>query len=328
MLHRTRYFVIASLLVLVVGLGTGLVAYYVGFPGGALPNDLPVQLTFVPSDAAVVAYADVHQLMASDLRQQLRERFPASGQREFAAHTGIDIERDVDSVVGFLSGSATDRQVPQGLAVIRGRFDRQRIEALLNEHGGHEEPYSHTTIIVAGGGADVPESFGAAFLGEDVFGIGHVDQLRAAIDRKAAGDGATTNRELMQRIRGVNGRSAWVVGRFDALVASGHLPARAVADIPAITWLSGSLRIDSTLHLTVQADTRDEQAANDLRGLVTGVLAVGKLQRAANPTLGDLAKSIVLGGSGATVTLSFDAPPRLLESIHPPRTPEAPVQTP
>ena len=32
MTTRTRYFVIASLLVLGVGLGTGLVAYYVGFP--------------------------------------------------------------------------------------------------------------------------------------------------------------------------------------------------------------------------------------------------------------------------------------------------------
>ena len=32
---RTRYFVIVSLLVLVIGLGPGLVAYYVGFPIGA-----------------------------------------------------------------------------------------------------------------------------------------------------------------------------------------------------------------------------------------------------------------------------------------------------
>ena len=35
MTTRTRYFVIVSLLTLGVGLGTGLVAYYVGFPAGA-----------------------------------------------------------------------------------------------------------------------------------------------------------------------------------------------------------------------------------------------------------------------------------------------------
>jgi hypothetical protein len=335
MLHRTRYFVIASLLVLAVGLGTGLVAYYVGFPGGTLSNDLPPQLTFVPADATVVAYADVHQLMASELRQQLRERFPVNGQQEFAAHTGIDIEHDVDSVVGFLGApailgapatGAVGRALPQGLALIRGRFNRSRIETRLKEHGGHEEPYSGATILGAGGGADVADGIGAAFLDADVFAIGHIEQLRRAIDRKTAGDGATTNRELIQRIRGVNGQNAWVVGRFDALVASGHLPAQALADVPAITWLSGSLRIDHTLHLRVQADTSDAQAASDLRGLITGVLAVGKLQRAANPALADIARSIVLAGSGNTVTLSFDAAPQLLESIHPSRTPEAPAQ--
>ena len=35
MTAKTRYFVIISLLVVGVGLGTGLVAYYVGFPAGA-----------------------------------------------------------------------------------------------------------------------------------------------------------------------------------------------------------------------------------------------------------------------------------------------------
>jgi len=36
MTTKTRYFVIISLLVLTVGLGTGLLAYYVGFPTSAL----------------------------------------------------------------------------------------------------------------------------------------------------------------------------------------------------------------------------------------------------------------------------------------------------
>ena len=35
MTTKTRYFVVVSLLVLGVGFGTGLVAYYVGFPAGA-----------------------------------------------------------------------------------------------------------------------------------------------------------------------------------------------------------------------------------------------------------------------------------------------------
>jgi len=51
MTTKTRYFVIVSLLTLGVGLGTGVVAYYVGFPAGAFASrGGPVDLGFIPRD--------------------------------------------------------------------------------------------------------------------------------------------------------------------------------------------------------------------------------------------------------------------------------------
>ena len=51
MTTRTRYFVIASLLVVGTGLGTGLVAYY-GFPTSALTAvSGPDELRFLPSNS-------------------------------------------------------------------------------------------------------------------------------------------------------------------------------------------------------------------------------------------------------------------------------------
>ena len=38
MTTKTRYFVILSLSILSVGVGTGLTAYYVGFPAGAISD--------------------------------------------------------------------------------------------------------------------------------------------------------------------------------------------------------------------------------------------------------------------------------------------------
>jgi len=53
---RTRYFVILSLLVVGVGLGTGLTAYYLGFPTSAfLVTGGPEELRYLPSSSAVVA---------------------------------------------------------------------------------------------------------------------------------------------------------------------------------------------------------------------------------------------------------------------------------
>src|SRR3954465_2141604 len=105
MTTKTRYFVIASLLVLGVGLGTGLVAYYVGFPAGAATRaGGPEELQYIPRDASVIAYLNVQEVMASELRQKLRQVIPfhEDGQRQFESHTGINIERDVDRIVACL----------------------------------------------------------------------------------------------------------------------------------------------------------------------------------------------------------------------------------
>ena len=57
---KTRYFVIVSLLVLFVGLGTGLVAYYAGFPAGAFASSSgPDELRYLPSTASVIGYVEV-----------------------------------------------------------------------------------------------------------------------------------------------------------------------------------------------------------------------------------------------------------------------------
>src|SRR5205085_3897749 len=103
MTARTRYFVIASLLVLGVGLGTGLVAYYVGFPAGAFTRaGGPEELQLLPRNVTVVAYADVRDIMTSELRQKLHQIIPvpAQGQHELEERTGINIETDVDRIVG------------------------------------------------------------------------------------------------------------------------------------------------------------------------------------------------------------------------------------
>jgi len=153
---RTRYFVIVSLLVVGVGLGTGLMAYYVGFPTSAfLVTGGPEELRYLPSTSTVVAYADVREVMASELRQRLRESFATSaqenGQREFQELTGINIETDIDRVVASLetSGSPTTNRMGTGVVLARGRFDEVKIEGLMREHGAHVDVYKGKRLITA-----------------------------------------------------------------------------------------------------------------------------------------------------------------------------------
>ncbi|MEZ5319879.1 MAG: hypothetical protein R2752_20925, partial [Vicinamibacterales bacterium] len=60
MTQRTRYFLIASVLTVAVGLGTGLVAYYNG--GLRTTTAAADDFAYVPADASAVAFADVRSI--------------------------------------------------------------------------------------------------------------------------------------------------------------------------------------------------------------------------------------------------------------------------
>jgi hypothetical protein len=136
MTRKTRYFMTGSAAVLVVGLGTGLIAYYGGgFPSLSASRSGPSELSYVPADSTLVAFANVREVMDSQIRQKMKLALPQeNGQKDFEAHTGIDIERDIDYVVAAMT--SPNPQDGNGLVVARGRFNVTTLEALARDHGG------------------------------------------------------------------------------------------------------------------------------------------------------------------------------------------------
>src|SRR5947208_16672271 len=117
MTKRTRYFMAVSAGIVVVGLGSGLVAYYGGgFPALSASRSGPSELSYVPAESAVVAFANVREVMDSQLRLRLKAVLPQEkGRQEFQEQTGIDIERDIDYVVAAMT-SIPSVQPPDGAA--------------------------------------------------------------------------------------------------------------------------------------------------------------------------------------------------------------------
>jgi hypothetical protein len=325
MTSRTRYFVIASLLVLSVGVGTGLVAYYVGFPAGAFARrGGPQELQYVPRDAAVIAYANVQEVMASELRQKLHKALPAheNGQREFQNETGINIETDIDRVIACINPGRSNSDLPgSGMVLARGRFDEVKIESLMRDHGAQTEQYKGKRLVVADVG-DHPTGFALAFIEPGLVAVGSANLVRNAVDLHQAGDNpqagllsVTDNDELMTLVRSLESGNAWAVGRFDALTSRAKLPEGVASQLPAITWFSVSTHVDGGLRGVIRAETRDEQAANNLRDVVRGFMALAKLQAGSRPEIQTMIQSLQLGGSGKTVALSFDVPAAVFDAI-------------
>ena len=323
MTAKTRYFLFGSVLILTVGLSIGLVAFYGGMAGSLFAGQQSLaELKYVPADAAVVAYANVREVMNSQMRQRLRQfdGMTDQGRSEFKDKTGIDIEQDIDHVVAFMgaTGSTGNRS---GLVVAAGRFDQGRLEALAIENGAKVEQYKGKKLVSAladkahQGDAAPEASMAVAFLGPNLVAMGGIEMVRQSIDRAGGSTSVQGNADLMKLVGEMNDASVWAVGNFDALRADVKLPNEVSDRIPSITWFSASGHVNGGMQATVKAETKDEQAANNLRDIIRGFTALARMQTGSNPELQKLMPDIQLGGDGKIVSVSFALTTEMLDAI-------------
>jgi hypothetical protein len=314
MTKRTQRFVFLGVTILVLGLGTGLVASYVGLPNlGIVGSDGPAELAYVPADATVVAFADVREVMDSQLRQKLLKLSPDAdqGADTFQAETGINIQTDVDRIVASVSGTP-DPSNPANmrpLLVARGRFDTARIEAAIRIKGGTVEDYKGKRLIT------VQNELGLAFVEPDLAVVGVPASVRRAIDTKASGQNVTGNANVMRLVRDFDNGNAWVVAHIEAVTSGNVIPAEIKQQLPPVTWLAVSGRIDDGVRAVVRAEARDEAAANNLRDVVRGLVALARLQAGQHAELAALVNSLELGGQGTTVSLGVTVPPAVIDML-------------
>ena len=311
---RTRYFMAGSAAVLAAGLCTGLVAYYAGGfqPVSAAP--VANELRYIPADAAVVAYADVRSIMDSDLRQRLKAAMPMhpKGQEEFAAQTGIDIEKDIDYIVAAAAGVSQNN--PDGLIVARGRFNDTQLEALALQHGGPVEDYKGKRLVNSAPSDDHQVSL--AFLEAGLVAIGTKATVQRAIDAQLSSHSITSNGEMMDLVSEISNTSnAWAVGRFDTIAQQAKLPAEVASKMPPIKWFAASGHVNGGISGMLRAEAIDDESAERLRRMVSGALAFGELAAKSDPKVGALINSLQLSGSGTTVAVSFTVPSELLAMI-------------
>jgi hypothetical protein len=316
MTRRTRYFLFGSIAVLLVGLCTGLVAYYSGLPMGAFGRpDAPSELVYVPAEASLVAYCNVQDVMKSELRQKIRQAMPAheNGQAEFERQTGINLEQDIDHVVAFMTPDRVNEH-PAGMVLASGRFDFVKLEGLAREHGGQVETYKGKRIISAPMDEEHGHGMSVAFMAPGLVGLGETANVKRAID-SAAGANILSNKDMMNLVGDLDASDAWAVGRFDALISHANLPAGVASQIPAIRWFSASGHIDGGLSGLVRAEARDDQAGQNLRDVVNGFLALARMQAGQKPELQGVVNSLQVSGSGKSVTLSFSIPAELISAM-------------
>jgi hypothetical protein len=328
MTKKTRYFMAGSAAIIVAGLTTGLVAFKLGGPALFASRTGPAELSYVPADASVVAFANVREVMDSQLRQQLKESLPIAaheeGQKEFQAETGIDIERDIDHIVAAYTGADAPGDA-NGLVVARGRFNTTQLETLARDHGGRVEDYKGKRLVTVSDHSGEPNDLSnvrrvhamtLAFLEPDLVGIGSEQAIKTAIDAQLSAHSITSNDDMMELVSQIDsGNNAWAVGRFDAIASHARLPQEVQSRIPAIKTFAVMAHVDGGLSGTLRAEARDDQSAENLRQVVNGMLALGRMQGQNDPKVAAMMQSLQASGSGKTVAVSFAVPAELFQML-------------
>jgi hypothetical protein len=327
MTKKTRYFLTGSAAVLAGGLCTGLVAYYGGGFQALVASTGPTELAYVPADASVVAYADVSSIMNSELRQRFKETVPMpmgeDGQREFLDKTGIDIEHDIDYVVAAATGIPNgEHNHPSGVLVARGRFDVVKLEGLAIEHGAQSQEYKGKRMLTLQHGgeatADASRTGVLAFLEPGLVAVGDLSSVQRSIDAQLSAQSITSNDEMMDLVKDIEAsNNAWAVGRFDLIAGQAKLPTEIATKIPPVKWLAVAGHINGGISAQLRAEANDEQAAENLRGVLNGVISLAKLQGQNDPKLTSLVNSFQMSGQGKTVRLSFALPAEIFELMAP-----------
>ena len=328
MTQRTRNFLVGSSLVTVVGLCTGLVAYY----NGALPlrssSIGPAELTYLPGDVSMLMFADVRHIVESPFHQKLRTTMPSGeGKHRLLEETGIDLERDIDTVLAGVMQTGADG--PAGVALIRGRFNTADIERRAVAQGATRQEYRNKPLLVfteqhinvpqsAAPDAPTTSHTGAVtFLEDGLIAIGDEPSVRHALDAAQAREDVTRNTDLMKLIANVSSAGdAWMVSRFDVASQASGLAPQLRDQLSGVQWLWLAAKVDRNVEGRLSAEAKDDEAAANLRAVVNGALAAARMVAGGKEKSVDgLLNSLAATGTGKSVDVSFTVPIEMVESV-------------
>jgi hypothetical protein len=240
---------------------------------------------------------------------------------EIKSRTGLDPERDLDSIVLTSAGDSPN----SGLAFAFGSILSDKIAKAL---GPRKDLYRKElggetlfTYSEAGG-----TKIAVVLLSDHALLVGGEEAVKAVL--AAAKSGAAPLRSnallmnLVTRLR--PGATVWMVGDQSLLSAlprtipgggSGNAPA---LNLPAMKSLTATFDFDPEIVFEVEAEAPDPAGAKNLGDIVRGFLALATIQAAQKPELQKLASAISVTNDQNKVLLNGRLPYELLDSLQGP----------
>jgi hypothetical protein len=316
---RARLAVLASTVVVVLGVAAGIGALWLGSARAAV-GPLPGEALILPADARFVMGFDVKRFAASPFyaRYAAQRGMKPEALRELEEKTGLDPSRDVERVVVAGTGMGS-----VGLALVTGRFDLYKIGRTL-ETEGKSHGYSHEGVTVYPFAHEGQPATAVAFLDETSLLFGRKEAVEAAVASRTRGETPfKANAALVALLGTVRpGSTFWMVGDQSLLAglptsmpAPGASADGAAVSLPALQSLTVTGDLDPDVSLSIAGQAKDEPSAKSLADVVRGLVALASLQAQQKPELQQLASAVTVATQETRILVSARIPYAMIDAL-------------
>jgi hypothetical protein len=275
----------------------------------------PGLLRFAPADSRFFSGIQVAQSLRTPFGQYVVSQMEPDDEdlRKLVSEAGIDIRRDVESI---LIGTAGDSEDSRSLIIARGQFHPEQFIAAASARGASVAAWHGIQVATLKG---AKSESAVAFVDAGVALVGDAETVRAAIDRSGASSNLSP--EFQARMRELSATyDAWFLsnGPPGDFVA-GKLADQNLGDavhsnlLAAVVEASGGLKFDPDgVRFRGTAVARSQKDASALRDVVKFIAGLVQVDKASKATL---VQSLEATADGNVVRLSLSMPEAVVEQL-------------
>ncbi len=322
-MNRSRRLIATAAAISVLGVGLAFSSRLTGTARAAV-GPIPPEALALPADSSVVMGFDVRALTSS----QFYARFGQEGEpgrvealAEIERKTGLNPERDIDTVVVAIRANATAAKAVAGnqrsenaLVFVTGRFDAARLESSIPASGkATKERRDGVTIYREASG----KSNGTvALLDAGILIAGDATSVDTFLTNRQTGRGIRDSKELVALLERVEpGSTFWAVGGPSVLSRMTSEIGGPAANLPAVKQVVAYGHLDPEVGMTATAEAADAKSATKIADVLRGFSAMLSLQAGQKAELAQIADSISVATEDDKVHVKATITHDLIDSL-------------
>ncbi|MCC7340169.1 MAG: hypothetical protein IT170_03700 [Bryobacterales bacterium] len=239
-------------------------------------------LSMLPAKSEAVAGIDVQAILNSGIAQEIMKSSPtgANSLAEFTAMTGVDVKKDIRSVIfgGYTQPNAKGAAKPGGaigVGFITGSFDPARIGGAILSKGGTKQPYKGYTLYTPDSKTNKDGDV-MTFLDEGTIIAGDPAQVKQVLDKAQGGLSA----EILSRVNEVSSRyDIWMVSAASPAAMAGSLsggqpggdagPGALAGDLfKKVESTQGGIKLGPTMNIGIEVNSTSPEDATALMNVL------------------------------------------------------------